>query len=187
MAGPAPKVIRKLSQHEFFIENVGFGVQRGQDQNAAAKVLMFEYHDKPTETKKRNLDEFVKQVSLAKRANRKLELAGRHAVDNFDVMTSIFLPKDGLLSSPGVLPVYYWFIRSHPEKHHHRIRGFLKTFEERRRGNRQRLQQHPKSSQIDVQLVEFDNYNRSTNDQLSHDGRISILAEQFKKHVVSSR
>ena len=103
MAGPAPKVIRKLSQHEFFIENVAFGVKRGQDQNAAAKLLMFEDDDKPTETKKRNLDEFVKQVSLVKGANRKkLELAGRHAVHNLDVMTSIFLPKDRLLNSPGV-------------------------------------------------------------------------------------
>src|SRR5207247_1628056 len=121
MAGPAPKVIRKLAQHEFFIENVAFGVQRGQDKNAAAKLLMFEYFEKPTETKKRNLDEFVKEVSVQRGANRKLELAGRHAVDNLDVMTAIFLPTDRLLKSPGVLPVYYWFIRSQAEKLHHRI------------------------------------------------------------------
>jgi hypothetical protein len=186
MAGPAPKVIRKLSQHEFFVENIAFGVKRGQDQNAAAKLLMFEYHDKPMETKKRNLDEFVKQVSLLKGANRKLELAGRHVVDNLDVMTSIFLPKDRLLNSPGVLPVYYWFIRSQPEKRHHHVREFIKNFEEKRRANRQKLQEHPKSSRIDPQLVEFDNYNRSTNDQLSHDGRVKILESRFAKHVVET-
>ncbi len=187
MAGPVPKVIRRLSQHEFFIENVAFGVQRGQDQNAAAKLLMFEYHNKPAETKKRNLDEFVKHVLLVKGGKGKLELAGRRTVDSLDVMTSIFLPKDRLLSTPGVLPVYYWFVRSQPEKRHHRIREFLKTFEETRRANRQKLQEHPTSSQIDPQLVEFDNYNRSTNDQLSHDGRIEILAKRFEKYAASAK
>src|SRR6185369_6002443 len=129
--------------------------------NAAAKLLMFEHSERPTETKQRSLDEFVSQISTIAGANRKLELAGRHVVDNLDVMTSIFLPKDRLLNSPGILPVYYWFIRNQPERRHHRIREFLNAFEESRRTNRQMIMDSPRSSQIDRELIEFDNYNRS--------------------------
>mgnify|MGYP003381730513 CR=1 FL=1 len=183
MAGPVPKAIRGLAKHEFFVSNTTFGSKRGQDQNAAAKCLMFEYYDAVTETKKRNLDAFVKEVSLRDGSNRKLELAGRHVVDTLDCMSAIFLPKDRLLSSAGVVPVYYWFIRSRPTKTHHMVREFLNAFEASRKTNRQRLQSSPRSNAVDSQLVEYDNYSRSTNDQLSHESRLRILEQRFREFV----
>lgn len=179
MSGPAPKVIRKLAQHDFFRECVSFGMQRGQDHNAAAKLLMFEHYEKPTGTKKRSVDEFVRDVSTSKGGNRKLELAGRHVLDVLEVMAAIFLPKDPLLNSTGVLPVYYWFIRGQPERLHHRVWEFLRDFEESRRSNRQNVGTH-RTSAVDPQLVQFDMYNRSTNDLQSHEGRIRILEERFR-------
>jgi hypothetical protein len=109
MAGPAPEVIREIAKHDFFITNIAFTVKRGQDLNAAAKVLMFEHQGKLTETKKRNLDAFVRD--MAKKSDR-LELSGRHVLDALNDMSEIFLPKDRLLTSAGVFPVYYWFIRN---------------------------------------------------------------------------
>lgn len=70
MSGPVPKVIRQIAKHEFFEVNVAFVVQRGQDLNAVAKILMFEHHEKLTETKKRNLDAFVRD--MAKKPTDKL-------------------------------------------------------------------------------------------------------------------
>lgn len=37
----------------------------------------------------------------------------------------------------------------------------------------------PQDGKIDMELVEYDEYNRSTNDQQSHEGRYKILKERF--------
>jgi hypothetical protein len=177
MAGPAPKVIREIGKHDFFLENVSFAVKRGQDLNAAAKVLLFEFHKGMRETKKRNLDDFVK--TMQKKPSELLELAGRRVVDVLDEMSEIFLPKDKLLGSAGVFPVYYWFVRNQDEENYHHIRKFLVKFEALRKANRELISKHPDSKTIDPELTEYDNYNRSTNDQASHKGRYDILKRRF--------
>ncbi|MFI5394103.1 MAG: DUF262 domain-containing protein [Candidatus Binatia bacterium] len=181
MAGPAPQLFRKVTEHEFFTTYVAFTVQRGQDLNAAAKLVMFEYEDNVSETKKRNMDQFTKDAVKAARA--KLELAARRVLDTLDVMTEIFLPKDRLLMSAGTVPVYYWFIRSVPVKSQRFIRQFLIEFEEARKPNRLLSSAHPQSPEVDRQLVEFDIFNRSTNDQASHEGRFRILHARFAGYV----
>jgi len=42
---------------------------------------------------------------------------------------------------------------------------------------------HPQSRDIDRQLVEFDNFNRSTNDLASHQGRSRILQDRFSAYL----
>lgn len=179
MAGPAPEVIRQIGKHEFFTTNVSFNVKRGQDLNAAAKVLLFEFYDELRETKKRNLDSFVKEME--KKQNLRLELAGRHVVDVLDDMSEIFLPCDKLLGSAGIVPIYYWLVRNTKEKYYHRIRKFLVEFENERRKNRQLITDEPKSSKIDQELRVYDEFNRSTNDLQSHKGRYLILEKRFRK------
>jgi hypothetical protein len=179
MAGPAPKVIRQIANHEFFTTNINFPITRGADLNAAAKFLMFEYMGEVAETKKKNLDGFVKDVAKEKKG--KLELAGRRSIDVLDDMATIFLPNDKLLSSAGILPVYYWLVRHITEKQYPKLREFLIRFEESRKNNRQLVASDPNSNRIDFELVEFDNYNRSTNDARSHEQRFSILEERFNE------
>lgn len=176
MAGPAPEVIREIAKHELFRINVAFPVKRGQDLNAAAKILMFEHRNKLTETKKRNLDAFVRE--MAKKSDR-LELAGRHVLDVLNDMSEIFLPKDRLLASGGIFPVYYWFIRNIGEANFHRVREFLVQFEKARKENRQLTTANPHDGKIDKELIEYDKFNRSTNDQQSHEGRYKILKRRF--------
>lgn len=182
MGGPVPEMIREIASQAFFVENVRFSVKRGQDLNTAAKFLLFESSEKLLETKKSTLDKFVqraKTVGKDERAN--LELAARRVVDVLRDMESIFLPKDQLLASAGILPVYYWLVRALSPSEQNRLRSFLIEFEDLRRKNRELLKEQPESSQVDAQLVEYDNYNRSTNDQLSHDGRFRILLGRFRK------
>ena len=129
MTGPAPDVIRQLAKHEFFQEMVRFQVQRGQDLNAAVKLLLFEYQSEPQETKKVTLDRFVRETV---KHRDKLELAARRTHATLDDMATIFLPKDSLLNSAGTIPVYYWFIRQQKGKDYPRVRDFLVKFEEER-------------------------------------------------------
>jgi len=180
MAGPAPGIIRELTKLEFFTNYVNFPVQRGQDLNAAAKILMFEFKSQPQETKKTALDAFVKDA--AKKQDQ-LELAGRRAHAGLTDLTSIFLPKDKLLSSAGALPVYYWFIRSLKASQYPKIRDFLVRFEEQRRQNRTEAEEGGDPRKLDQQFLTYDQYNRSTNDIQSHIGRVKLLKERFARYV----
>ena len=180
MAGPAPEVIREIANHEFFRDLIAFPVQRGQDLNAAAKILSFEFNEKPQETKKNTLDAFV---IVASRNRDKLELAARRAYATLSAMSEIFLPKDRLLSSAGVLPVYYWFVRSIEGIDYRFVRDFLVRFENERKENRQRAENEQSNPELDPKLLEFDAYNRSTNDLTSHNERIAILHERFAEFI----
>lgn len=172
MAGPAPEVIREIARHNFFRENIKFTVKRAQDLNAAAKVLLFEHENKLAETMKGNLDAFVED--MAKKKSDRLELSGRRVLDVLNDMAEIFLPKDRLLSSAGVFPVYYWFIRNTKESDFYRVREFLVQFEKMRRENRK--------LKSDKELLEYDDFNRNTNNQRSYEGRFNILKKRFSAY-----
>lgn len=181
MAGPVPDLIRTLATHDFFNENIRFDVQRGGDLNAAAKLLSFEYAEAPVATKKTVLDDFAR----SKNSEDKLELAIRRVIDTLDVCTDIFIPRDPLLSSAGIVPVYYWFIRNSQPALRAYIRRFLLWFDEERTHNREQQRSGADPSNDSQELSRFDTLNRSTNDLLSHVGRIDILEEFFNRWVLS--
>lgn len=181
MAGPAPELIRQIAFHEFFITNIRFNVKRGQDLNAAAKLLLFEYHKSFRETTKSSLDEFVKETSEG--TSEHLELAGRYIIDNLYDMSSIFLPKDKLLNSAGIFPVYYWLVRDLGENGYSKLREFINDFEKERRNNRKLVREEPDSTNIKSFLIEYDNFNRSTNNQQSHKERFRILRDSFERYM----
>jgi hypothetical protein len=181
MRGPAPGIIRRISRHDFFQVCARFQMNRAQDQNAAAKLLLFEYGDDLAETKKTRLDQFVRDASRPPKD--RLELAGRKTVDVLDRMEEIFLPRDILLSSAGQVPVFYWFVRSRGESDDQFIREFLVKFERDRRNNRALVESNPLDRKIDRELVEYDQFNRNTNDLVSHRGRIRILEARFAKFL----
>jgi hypothetical protein len=107
-------------------------------------------------------------------------------VDLLDELTEIFLPCDVLLASAGIIPVYYWFVRSVNEDNYHYVREFLVNFETARRNNKQLIAEDPKSKEIDQELTRFDGFNRSTNDEGSHTGRFKILRGRFEKFLNSN-
>jgi hypothetical protein len=179
MSGPASALIREIAKHELFQQYVRFQVKRGQDLNAAAKILYFEYNGKLRETKKTHLDRFV--GSATGRVREKLELSARKVMDALNDMAEVFLPEDRLLGSAGIFPVYYWFVRSRKTNELPVVREFLVRFEEARLKNRELVAKKPDSARIDKQLVEYDQFNRSTNDQRSHTGRLNILTTRFLK------
>jgi hypothetical protein len=180
MKGPVPGLIRLVSDNEFFTSYIRFKILRGDDKNVAAKVLAFEYFEQLQSTKKSDLDGFVNRVDLDQ---ERLERATWQAIDVFSRMTDIFLPQDRLLSSSGVVPVYYWFIRSLTESKHQFVRQFLISFEDQRTANRALVRDHPDDPNIDQQLSEYDQYNRSTNDFRSHRERTKILEARFARFV----
>lgn len=183
MNGPVPEVIRGISNHPFFTDHIKFAVKRGEDLNAAAKLLLFEFMEVPQDTKKSRLDSFVLEAAEDR---AQLELSARRLNDVLNDMTSVFLPQDRLLASAGVVPVYYWFVRGLPAAQLPYVREFLVRFEEERRANRRRADAQPEG-EVDREFVEYDNFNRNTNDIGSHVGRIEILTRKFSEYLETAR
>jgi hypothetical protein len=171
MVGPVADIIRSVAKHPFFSENIKFSVQRAGDYNAAAKLVLFEYVDKPTGTKKKDLDAFASGENIE---HTRLELAGRRTVDTLDVMQEVFLPRDELLGSAGPIPVYYWLVKQATPQQRSRLREFILRFEADRQKHRDA---HAKGQKVNGghEFVRYDTLNRSTNDAGSHQGRFEIL------------
>jgi hypothetical protein len=172
VSGPVSELARVLSSHEFFVENIKFSVARAADLNAATKLLLFEYEERPTATKKIDLDRFAK--GAVDRA--RLELAGRRALDTLAAMSEVFIPNDPLLSSAGMVPVYFWFIRGISGRDLWSMRPFLLSFDEMRRQSRSQEQTNL-ADDLRVLVARFETLNRSTNDLQSHVVRVQILQE----------
>lgn len=181
MAGPVTELNRLLIRHELFNSCISFSKKRAQDKNAATKLLLFEDAGKPVETKKSNLNKFTKQAT--KEPREKVELASRRVIDTLDRMSEIFLPKDPLLRSAGVFPVYYWFVRENDNKVDQNVREFLNAFERTRKENRELATNPTTASAADNELLTFDRFNRSTDDERSHMERYKILAKRFKEYL----
>ena len=93
-------------------------------------------------------------------------------------MSEVFF-KDKLLSSAGIFPVYYWFVRSQPVAEFSYIREFLVRFDEERRSNRDRSLKAPIAPKSTRELLQYDGQNRSTDDIKSHEGRFNTLTRRI--------
>lgn len=182
ISGPVTEVIRSLTHHSVFRESIRFSTKRAGDQNAAAKVLLFEYEGRIITTKKLVLDDFAKGLQFDRKPidKNRLELAARRVLDTLDAMEEVFLPNDELLASAGTFPVYFWFVRSVSPRFHDEIRAFLLRFEKDRRANRDMQKTLLPATDVDQQYARYDTLNRSTNDAISLRGRFEILKNDYR-------
>jgi hypothetical protein len=176
LPGPIPEMIRAVNAHQFFSDYIRFSTTRSADQNAAAKLLLFEFQEGPVETKKKQLDEFA-AMELQPDTRSQIELAGNRTVATLDRMCEIFLPRDDLLKTAGILPVYYWFIRQTSMEQDHKVREFLVEFESITR--QAKMGEDPGWLLSASDLGRFELLNRSTNDARSHRGRVDLLLKAF--------
>jgi len=190
MAGPVTEMTRFLVGHELFSSSISFPKKRAQDKNAAAKILMFEFNGKLVETKKASLDKFTVQArkeQSKKEPKEKIELSSRRVIDTLDRMSEIFLPRDPLLRSAGVFPVYYWFVRESDTDKDQYVREFLNAFERARKENREIAADPATAATADNELLTFDRFNRSTDDERSHVERNRILTKRFREYLAKRR
>lgn len=174
MIGPVPKIIKKISEHDFFVHYVRYTAGRGQNLNAAAKLLRFALEERPVDTKKVQLDEMVRSYEKLKPG--RLDAALNRVMSTLDAMCDTFYPGDQLLSTQGPIPVYYLFTdqaRSTGPK----VREFLLSFEHELRETR-RIEGAARPKEF----VLYDNAMRSTNDGGSYETRLEILLAKFQTH-----
>jgi hypothetical protein len=170
MNGEVPERTREIINHHFFKDRVKFNTNRGQDSNVASKLLLIEFRGKFVDTGKGQLDKLVEDAIDAESSNlNSTYLSVIHVLNNMD---NSFISKDPLLSSSGLIPVYYWFYKTYADSHQD-IRNFLVQFEQMRKSNRSR-------NLKDKEYTSYDILTRSVNSQTNLQGLYNILEEKWK-------
>ncbi len=186
MAGIIPVIIREIAEHSFFVSRIRFEVLRYQDREAAAKLLLIEYKERLVSTKKKDLDNLVKQVPVEHGPSTgPYREAARRVTTVLDEMAGIFADKDPLLARQGVIPVYYWLVRQCLPNQKAHIHSFLEQFERQRVENERREREHARD--LDPVLLAFSRAKRSHNDEGAMKRMHEILEARFAEFQRVSR
>jgi hypothetical protein len=184
-SGPIPKAVRDLSNTDFFVNKLPFPNNRYKHYDLATKFLYAEEAQKIVATKKKDLDLFVEKFKDVDR-NAALPFA-ESARQILSLMNGVFIDKDYLLRSTGMLMLYYYLFRQAKIENWVGTitRISLEEFEKTRISNREAAKQDLASADYD--LLEFDKYNQSPNDKYAVEFRLKILLEKvFRKNPMDA-
>lgn len=182
MEGIIPDLIRGLVDRPFFKVNTRFSTQRGQDSNAAAKILLIQHRGRFVDTKKANLDKFVVEGTKAESPEYYVDSAFV-AQKVIDSMHEIFEQKDPLLSTQGMLSIFYVLIRDYRNKKEH-IRPFLTQFMGERKKNISLSKSN--SKEVEQDYLTFDSFIKNANDIGGLQGSYDILEKRFLAYLDAS-
>ena len=187
--GPIPLKIRELAKHRLFADSVPFPDGRYRHRELAAKFLWIIHEDKFVSTKRRDLDNFVKEYRLdPKRSPCPTELL-KVAREVADEMALFFEPDDRLLQNVGWITLFFHLFRiarSHPlpsglRRAH--FEEFIKKVTETRHLIRRIAdgEAAPSDPAPSPDLAQFDSLRQSPNDATALRTRYSILCRYFTK------
>lgn len=174
--GPVPDAVRRLSRHAFWQNKVPFSNTRYRHYDLAAKMLYIESRKTVPDTKKAYLDKFFEDNSKASGAD--IEPYFKAASEVLDEMNAVFVEKDSLLRSVGMLIIYFHLFKAaRAAQIALPSRAMLSDFEETRRKNKTLAEQDIASAEYD--LLEFDRYAQSPNDAIAIRYRLSVMDDRL--------
>ena len=197
--GAMPPIIRRLVKtHRFFQECLPIENTRYRQYDLVTKFLFLKEKNEFAATKKRALDDFVKSYRYsgtnARATKRKASQLAKRVKDILDAMATTFKAQDQLLTSIGLITVYYMaFLQSESDKP---LRARLKNerlveFDHVRRQNRLVLKKEQaaiaagelpsKQSKVRRDLAIFDRLMQSPNDGQALKYRFRILKAFLEK------
>lgn len=181
MEGIIPDLIRGLVDRTFFKKNIKFSTQRGQDSNAAAKILLIQHRGRFVDTKKANLDKFVKEGAMSEEPKQYIDsaLSAQKVIDN---MHDIFEEKDPLLSAQGMLTILFTLVRDHSDRKG-KIRPFLEVFMRDKKINVELSKVG--SEDADSEYLAFDSFIKNANDSGGLKSSFDILDSKFNEYLRS--
>jgi len=188
--GPLPNAIQKASAHKFFTKHVAFPDKRYRHRDLAAKFIFIEFEKKIVNTKKADLDQFVRQFKKWRQDG--LKKASKSAITKLvdetektlSSMTNIFGPQDKLLRQVGMITLYFHLFRFVKlGKVGPVSRDMLAQLEKRREKNRQIAEEKGETSTaVELPLMEFDKHSQTPNDAYAIRIRLEILLQFLSKH-----
>ena len=185
--GPLPAVIRRIAQNEFFAGRLPFPDGRYRHRDLATKFLYIEHEQKIVNTKKADLDRFVKDFKARRNPRdgqgaeevKKLEHEAEVVLSE---MSSIFRSNDPLLRQVGMITLFYHLFRESRKKTAELDRDMLELFEKRRTANREVAQRTAETDDgVDTDLLEFDSHGQTPNDAYALRIRLSIVIQFLRR------
>ena len=181
--GPLPPLITAVARHAFFADRIPFVDRRYNHRDLAAKFLYLEYADGIANTKKVDLDIFVRSFKKRRHGRHAeacaadVERLKKNTELTLDQMNKAFARRDVLLRQVGMITLYYHVFRFAGLGRMDAVtRKMLNEFERRRLDNRKRAEGASGSSaKVDAQLLEFDKHSQTPNDAYALKIRIAIL------------
>lgn len=186
LGGPLPAEITRLSLHRLFREKVPFADTRYRHRDLAAKALWIEYKDATVNTKKADLDGFVRLFRDKRRARRpeaSKKVVGKLVSETeatLEEMASVFGDKDVLLKQVGLITLYFHLYRNVRRKRVGGVgRSELEWFEKLRTENKKRAESDAPIEELDTELFEFDKHAQTPNDSYALRIRLRILLRRL--------
>ncbi len=143
------------------------------------------------DTKRTHLNKFVEEGQRSEAQPQVFARAGERVVSVLDKMAVIFAEKDSLLASQGSLVVYYWLVRSIQEAQTRPVREFLVRFQDEAQRVRRVVRASPggqaSAQEFDAELIAYNTYTQSANDQGSLEARYAILMRRFAQFEETAR
>lgn len=171
--GPVPAAVKALSSTRFFHQKLPFGNSRYRHYDLAAKFLLWTEAQKVVDTKKRMLDDYVKDWAAKAPRETVLPFYGL-AETILEDMAEVFTDKDRLLRQVAAVTLYFHLFRLARQGGWTTEiqRNILDTFERERLQNRQFVE---RGDAGDAELIEFDRYAQSSNDSYAIRIRLRTL------------
>src|SRR6266480_235125 len=175
--GPLPPLIRKLAKQPFFKTKLPFDNNRYRHFDLACKFLYLCHTKSPADTKKVNLDEFVKNfqqsndVTAANQLNAEVKktIAG---------MNRVFTAKDYLLKNIGTLVAYFLIFREAA------LQGELSKIARKRLVEFETKRQENATiaakdiTKADYELLKFDELTSTVNDEYAIRFRCDLICRR---------
>lgn len=171
--GPLPEAVRHLCNKVLFIDKIPFTNRRYRHFDLGAKMLYLASRDTVADTKKAYIDRFFEAHRFSQPGDINLFVTKANVI--VDAMASIFVDKDPLLRSVGMISLYYLlFERAIDEGKEALItREALDGFEKIRLKNRVKAEIN--IAEADYKLLEFDRYTQSPNDAIAMRFRLAVI------------
>jgi hypothetical protein len=177
MPGIIPKLIRRIADHPFFTECIRFSVNRYEDRNTAAKLLLIEDRGGPQSLKKADLDKFAKGAAKPSPKDKTYVAAAARVEAVLDRMVDCFQKRDLLLDAAGRVPVYYWVVRGLGQRRPRDLRNRFLEFERTVKENRDLVKAGHEPA--DAELLEFSRWRWSPNDEAAVKSMCQLMSEHM--------
>ena len=179
LGGPVPPVIRELVVGQpFFTQKLPFSNRRYRHYDLAVKFLYWaraeETDSHVRDTKKLRLDGYVRDMKQSSTGEQAVQTDRATAEAVLETMASIFVDEDRLLTSVGMVSIYYLLALQANEAETLRFppRLLLTEFEASRRVSKRREED---LTRADLVFLEFQRLSQSPNDGAALSYRLEVL------------
>ncbi|MBN8471905.1 DUF262 domain-containing protein [Corallococcus exiguus] len=165
LGGPFPKAIRSLVSESFFEDKLPFSNRRYRHLDLACKFMLLAESGVPSDTKKIDLDEFVRAAKQSNDGERRAKSLSQKVKSVLLVMSKVFIDDDPLLRNVGMVVVYFLIFMHALENRKTsllRRQRFL-DFDALRRENRVNAEKG--DVEVDFELIRFDEVANQVNDR----------------------